>query len=279
MDTYTNEMTVLAPSAWDPAIRLDPPKNLPSVKKRMESLLRQNQATVGTDNDGDDEESLNGITSAVKDHPFHAHHMEHYGSDGGKALDFVGDEEPDEELEQEDEKEDMTLKRTGRIFGGLVADVKRKLPWYKSDFTDAFAAQTVASIIYIYLATVTKAITFGGFLGDITDGVQGVLEAFLGHALAGGFFCLLGGQPLTVLGCTGPVLIFEKILVDSCANFELDYMTFRLWIGLWSVLFCLVIVATDAFSICSILHQIYRGKFRCFNWDYLYHRIIKETLQ
>jgi hypothetical protein len=46
--------------------------------------------------------------------------------------------------------------------------------------------------------------------------VQGVLESFLGHALAGGFFCLLGGQPLTVLGCTGPVLIFERILVEFC---------------------------------------------------------------
>ena len=32
--------------------------------------------------------------------------------------------------------------------------------------------KTLASIIYIYLATVTKAITFGGFLGDITDGLQ-----------------------------------------------------------------------------------------------------------
>ena len=32
--------------------------------------------------------------------------------------------------------------------------------------------QTLASIIYIYLATVTKAITFGGFLSDITEGLQ-----------------------------------------------------------------------------------------------------------
>ena len=31
------------------------------------------------------------------------------------------------------------------------------------------------------------------------------MESFLGHLLAGGVFCLLGGQPLTVLGCTGPV--------------------------------------------------------------------------
>lgn len=111
---------------------------------------------------------------------------------------------------------DEALMRTGVLFGGLVKDVKRKWPWFASDFKDALHVQTIASIIYIYLATITKAITFGGFLGDITQGLQGVLESFLGHAVAGGFFCLFGGQPLTVLGCTGPVLIFEKILVDFC---------------------------------------------------------------
>ena len=60
----------------------------------------------------------------------------------------------------------------GRLFGGLIADVKRKSKWFLSDFTDALNFQSVAAIIYIYLATITKAITFGGFLGDITDGRQ-----------------------------------------------------------------------------------------------------------
>ena len=74
------------------------------------------------------------------------------------------------------------------------------------------------------------------------------MEAFLGHALAGGVFCLFGGQPLTVLGCTGPVLIFESILVNFCKDYGLDYMTMRLWIGLWSSLFCIIIVAFDISS-------------------------------
>ena len=95
----------------------------------------------------------------------------------------------------------------------------------------------------------TKAITFGGFLGDITDGLQGVLESFMGHLLAGGMFCLFAGQPLTVLGCTGPVLIFEKILMDYCLSSEWDYLTTRLWIGLWSSLFCIIIVAVDGSAI------------------------------
>jgi hypothetical protein len=145
-------------------------------------------------------------------------------------------------------EDDESLKRTGRLFGGLINDIKRKSVFYVSDFRDALHMQTLATIIYIYLATITKAITFGGFLSDITDGRQGVLEAFLGHALAGSVFCLFGGQPLTVLGCTGPVLIFEKILVDFCAINELDYMTMRLWIGLWSCFFCIIIVAFDLSS-------------------------------
>merc|ERR1719187_2515910 len=151
--------------------------------------------------------------------------------------------------DEKDHGEDDSLQFTGRLFGGLIADVKRKIPWFVSDFTDAFHIQTLASIIYIYLATVTKAITFGGFLGDITDGLQGVMESFLGHLLAGGVFCLLGGQPLTVLGCTGPVLIFEKILVEFCTQYGIYYLTLRLWIGIWSALFCIIIVAVDGSAI------------------------------
>ena len=76
-----------------------------------------------------------------------------------------------------------------------------------------------------------------------------MLESFLGHLLAGGVFCLFAGQPLTVLGCTGPVLIFEKILMDFCLSYGMTYLTIRLWIGLWSALFCIVIVAVDGSAI------------------------------
>lgn len=44
--------------------------------------------------------------------------------------------------------------------------------------------------------------------------VQGVLESFLGTAITGGVFCLLAGQPLTILSSTGPVLVFERLLFN-----------------------------------------------------------------
>ncbi|MEQ2208767.1 hypothetical protein XENOCAPTIV_013901, partial [Xenoophorus captivus] len=74
----------------------------------------------------------------------------------------------------------------------------------------------------------------------------GVLESFLGTALTGAVFCLLAGQPLTILSSTGPVLVFERLLFSFSKDNGFDYLEFRLWIGLWSGLFCLVLVATDA---------------------------------
>jgi len=55
------------------------------------------------------------------------------------------------------------------LFGGLVADVKRKVPFYFSDFKDGFHIQCVASILYMYLATLTPNITFGALLGLATE--------------------------------------------------------------------------------------------------------------
>uniref|UniRef100_A0A287B503 Anion exchange protein 4 n=1 Tax=Sus scrofa TaxID=9823 RepID=A0A287B503_PIG len=137
------------------------------------------------------------------------------------------------------------LRRTGRLFGGLVQDVRRKASWYPSDFSDALHPQCLSAVLYIYLATVTNAIT-GGLLGEATDGAQGVLESFLGTAVAGAAFCLMAGQPLTILSSTGPVLVFERLLFSFSRDHGLDYLPFRLWVGLWVATFCLVLVATEA---------------------------------
>ena len=42
--------------------------------------------------------------------------------------------------------QDPALERTGKLFGGLMLDIKRKAPHYISDFTDAFNVQCLASI-------------------------------------------------------------------------------------------------------------------------------------
>uniref|UniRef100_A0A4W6FAV7 Anion exchange protein n=1 Tax=Lates calcarifer TaxID=8187 RepID=A0A4W6FAV7_LATCA len=205
IEEFLDEVIVLPPGEWDPDIRIEPPKSLPSSDKRKNMYV------------GLEAPQMNGDTP----------HDTGHGGGGGHQ---VGEE----------------LQRTRKFCGGLILDIKRKLPFFASDFYDALHIQSLSAILFIYLGTVTNAITFGGLLGDATDNMQGVLESFLGTALTGAVFCLLAGQPLTILSSTGPVLVFERLLFNFSKDNDFDYLEFRLWIGLWSGIFCLVLVATDA---------------------------------
>lgn len=75
-------------------------------------------------------------------------------------------DEIEDELEDEQKlREESGLSRSGRLFGGLINDLKRKAPWYWSDFKDALALQCIASWIFLYFACLSPIITFGGLLG------------------------------------------------------------------------------------------------------------------
>lgn len=66
-------------------------------------------------------------------------------------------EEPDEEEEEQKLREESGLSRSGRLFGGLINDIKRKYPWYVSDFKDGLNLQSVASWIFLYFACLSPS--------------------------------------------------------------------------------------------------------------------------
>ncbi|XP_059585276.1 anion exchange protein 2 isoform X3 [Alligator mississippiensis] len=145
----------------------------------------------------------------------------------------------------EAEAEDDPLRRTGHPFGGLIRDVRRRYPKYLSDFRDALNPQCVAAVIFIYFAALSPAITFGGLLGEKTENLIGVSELIISTALQGIIFCLLGAQPLLVIGFSGPLLVFEEAFYTFCRSNGLEYLVGRVWIGLWLVLIVLVMVAFE----------------------------------
>lgn len=51
-----------------------------------------------------------------------------------------------------------------------MLDVKRKAPWFWSDFRDGLSLQCLASFLFLYCACMSPVITFGGLLGEATDG-------------------------------------------------------------------------------------------------------------
>ncbi|XP_072261464.1 electrogenic sodium bicarbonate cotransporter 1 isoform X6 [Pyxicephalus adspersus] len=221
IDEFLDEVIVLPPGEWDPEIRIEPPKSLPSSDKRKNMYA------------GGDNVQMNGDTP---------HDDGHGGGGHGDTPE---------------------LKRTGRFCGGLIEDIKRKAPFFASDFYDGLSIQSLSAMLFIYLGTVTNAITFGGLLGDATENMQGVLESFLGTAVSGAVFCLFAGQPLTILSSTGPVLVFERLLFNFSKDNGFDYLEFRLWIGLWSAFLCLILVATDASSLVKYFTRFTEEGFAC----------------
>ncbi|XP_015264111.1 PREDICTED: anion exchange protein 2 [Gekko japonicus] len=145
----------------------------------------------------------------------------------------------------EEEEEDDPLRRTGRPFGGLVRDVRRRYPKYLSDFRDALDPQCLAAVIFIYFAALSPAITFGGLLGEKTQGLIGVSELIISTSVQGIVFCLLGAQPLLIIGFSGPLLVFEEAFFTFCRSHKLDYLVGRVWIGIWLILIVLVMVAWE----------------------------------
>ncbi|XP_053198678.1 LOW QUALITY PROTEIN: anion exchange protein 2b [Scomber japonicus] len=142
-------------------------------------------------------------------------------------------------------KSDDPLERTGRPFGGLIRDVRRRYPKYLSDFKDAMNSQCMAAVIFIYFAALSPAITFGGLLGEKTEGLIGVSELIVSTSVQGVIFCLLGAQPLLVVGFSGPLLVFEEAFYSFCKSNNMEYLTGRVWIGFWLIIIVIITVAFE----------------------------------
>ncbi|KAM4884258.1 band 3 anion transport protein isoform 3-T4 [Sylvia borin] len=149
---------------------------------------------------------------------------------------------PDEKAAAED---DDPLSRTGRPFGGLVRDIRRRYPKYLSDIRDALNPQCLAAVIFIYFAALSPAITFGGLLGEKTKGMMGVSELLISTCVQCVLFSLLSAQPLLVVGFSGPLLVFEEAFYSFCSSNGMEYIVGRVWIGFWLILLVLVVVACE----------------------------------
>jgi hypothetical protein len=130
------------------------------------------------------------------------------------------------------EKQDEDpFKRSGFVFGGVCREMRRRYDHYKSDFMDAFSLDCIVSLIFMFIACLAPALTFGGIIGkmnilnienysflfylaDKTSNRLGVNEMLIASSVNGFLFGFVSGQPLLILGPTGPFLVFEEMVYD-----------------------------------------------------------------
>ncbi|KAK4206399.1 boron transporter 1 [Rhypophila decipiens] len=125
--------------------------------------------------------------------------------------------------------------RPGR---GIYHDIRRRLPYYWSDISDAWTYRTIASTVRMYFVNLLPAIAYTLDMYRRTGDFFGINEALFSSALAAIVFSVLSCQPLTIVGVTGLISLFNFTIYDIISIYDVSiYPQFMAWTGIWAAIF------------------------------------------
>ncbi|KAK3378217.1 HCO3 transporter family-domain-containing protein [Podospora didyma] len=137
----------------------------------------------------------------------------------------------------------------------MVNDLRRRAPYYGSDWMDAWNYRVVPATVYMYFANILPALAFSLDMFTKTDMQYGVNEVLLASVLGAVVFSVLACQPLVIVGVTGPITVFNYTVYDIISPTGTNYLAFMCWIGLWSLVFHWILAITNC---CNWLRYVTR---------------------
>uniref|UniRef100_A0A672HVS3 Bicarbonate transporter-like transmembrane domain-containing protein n=1 Tax=Salarias fasciatus TaxID=181472 RepID=A0A672HVS3_SALFA len=147
--------------------------------------------------------------------------------------------------------------RAGR---GIYEDLRRRLPFYPSDFTDGIVGSNktllkyMTTAIFLYIAILLPAIAFGSLNDESTRGEIDVRKTIIGQSIGGVIYSLFAGSPLVIPLTTAPLAIFISVIRGICDDYDLDFAAFYACIGLWN---CLFLILGGIFNV-SLLMKLFK---------------------
>ncbi|KAL7823290.1 HCO3 transporter family domain-containing protein [Trichoderma gracile] len=140
-------------------------------------------------------------------------------------------------------------------FRGMVNDVRRRAPYYVSDWLDAWDYRVVPATIFMYFANILPALAFSLDMFQNTGSNYGVNEVLLASVLGSVVFSIFSAQPLVIVGVTGPITVFNSTVYDIMKPTGVNYLGFMAWIGIWSLILHWVLAITNS---CNWLRWVTR---------------------
>ena len=140
------------------------------------------------------------------------------------------------------------LARSGRLCGGIVADVRRRFnpKVYASDWWDGLNLKSLAAGLYMFFGCLAPGIAFGATVATETGGRMGVVEYLISQSVTGIIFALVSGQPLIILRPTGPITVFTISLYTMSTHLGVDFLQLYAWVGIWVGVIMLIVAVTDS---------------------------------
>lgn len=136
---------------------------------------------------------------------------------------------------------------------GVRDDIARRLPHLKTDVVEGFSMKCLASTCFMFFGCIAPAIAFGGVLEVATKGAMGVVEMCFATSVMGVIYSVFSGQPVTIIGSTGPMLAFTATLCMLCSELSLPFLPTYAWVGVWSAAMLLACAATSMSNLVKFL--------------------------
>ncbi|RDA95847.1 hypothetical protein CP533_5103 [Ophiocordyceps camponoti-saundersi (nom. inval.)] len=141
------------------------------------------------------------------------------------------------------------------LFRGILNDIRRRAPFYRSDWRDAWDYRVVPATIYMYFANILPALAFSLDMFQKTGSNYGVNEVLLASVLGAVVFSLFAAQPIVIVGVTGPITVFNYTVYDIMMPSGVNYIGFMAWIGIWSLILHWILAITNS---CNWLRWVTR---------------------
>ena len=148
-----------------------------------------------------------------------------------------------------------------RPFRGMWSDVRRRAPYYASDWTDALKPSNVltvaTSVVRIFFINLMPALAYVLDMYERTDHSYGVNEVILASALAAIVFSVFSVQPLTFVGVTGLTDLMNytiyNIFHDHYGFDQIKYLRLQAWVLIWAAGFHFLVAM---FNLCDLTRFI-----------------------
>eukprot|EP00808_Paulinella_micropora_P028127 g27840.t1 len=158
---------------------------------------------------------------------------------------------------------DVGLRTSGRWFGGVVEDMRRRREHLLNDFAEAFRAprKVLSASLFMFFATWSSTMALGELVRRQTNGQMGVTEYLLLQGVCGMLHALFSAQPLLILRPTGPVTVFVVQLSVLATRLGFNFYSWIAWVGLWVGFYMVLIASFDGSHyikfMTRFLHEMY----------------------
>ena len=124
---------------------------------------------------------------------------------------------------------------------GMMQDLRARLPLYADDWKrPKNIPKVINAIFFAFVVQLIPALIFAELLDKQTNGSLAVAEVLLSAGIIGIIYALICGQPLVLLGITGPVAILLGTSYGLAEKFNASYFPFFWWLCIWTSILHLI---------------------------------------